>query len=77
MKRWTSAMLVAVLVVANGWLAFAPESAAGMSSQRSAAACTKGDPGGPSGPGTPTCFDFQSVDCNTHDEMCPACDRIE
>ena len=66
MKRWTSAILVAVLVVANGWLAFAPESAAGDEFTKVCGCVYGGGPGGPSGPGTPTCFDLQSENCNTH-----------
>ncbi len=77
MKRWTSAILVAVLVVANGWLVLAPERATSQEAYNKVCGCVYGGgPGGPSGPGTPTCFDFQPVDCNDHSD-CPECDRIE
>jgi hypothetical protein len=69
MKRWTSAVLLAVLVAANGWLAFAPERATSQETYHKVCGCVYGGgPGGPSGPGTPTCFDLQPENCNNHSD---------
>lgn len=72
MIRWTKVAVVAVLVALNGWLAFTPRSVAGDEFDKVCGCVYGGGSGGPSGPGMPTCFDLQSINCND-DENCPEC----
>jgi len=72
MIRWTKWLIVTILVVLNGWLAFPSQSAAGYEHTKTCGCVYEGGPGGPSGPGMATCFNLPGDECTTHDN-CPEC----